>query len=217
MKKFVSLVLTMCLILSVFSSSVLAAESENAMPEFRIHSGEDAIVVACEIWPEYADKLQADSVPQNMRSFASDGNQVVVTKTHQISENESIQYIERADGFAFVVARSNWLWTVDETTHWSTYDEYRGNIYVASGMSTAHLLNFKYRIYHNDYDRIMDKGYMSTTRASVFDHNFQAVETANSAAYYTYQVYFLTEENIVMGSSIVNLRLQNNEFTALAS
>lgn len=210
MKKIMSLCLAAMLLIGACAVPSYASDTDMLPSDRQIRSGEDALELACKIWPEYEDKLLWKDVKPLTRS-AAENNEIVVQKTHQLSENESITYVEYENGLAVVFANSNW----DEGTHTSGsgYDEYSGGFYVASGMSTAHLLNFRYRINHSGYDRIISKGTMYTVKANVYDHGFDATESASGPAYYTYQVYFVDDWGNLYGSTIVNLNVSNNKFS----
>ena len=214
MKKIMSMLLTVALVFSALCLPVYAEENDPIPQDIQIRSGEDALELACEIWPEYADKLMWEDLKPMTRS-ASMNNPVVVQKTHQISDKESITYVEYANGFAMVMAVSNWQ--EDSFTAGPNYGQYTGGLYVTSGMSTAHLLGFTYRINYNTFDQIMDFGYMSTVHADVQEQGKWATESATGPAYYTYQVYFTDDFGTLYGTSLVNLRVQNNQFTWSAS
>ena len=214
MKKLMSIGLTAMLLAGVCVAPTYASNEDAIPDDIQIRSGEDAIELACEIWPEYEDKLLWKDAKPLTRSAAGD-NKVVVQETQQLSENESITYVEYENGFAMVMTTSSW--TEESHTSGSGYDDYTGGMYVASGMSSAHLLAFQYRINHSSYDQILSDGSMYTVHSSVYKHGFEPKESASGPAYYTYQVYFTDDLGNLYGSSIVNLRIQNNNFTWSAS
>lgn len=108
---------------------------------------------------------------------------------------------------------SNSNWVEDSHTSGSGYDEYHGSFFVASGMSTAHLLGFKYRINHSSYDKITSFGTMTTVKANVHEHGKSATESASGSAYYTFMVYFVDDFGNLYGSSLANLTVGNNNFS----
>ena len=210
MKKIMSMLLTVALVFSALCLPVYAEENDPIPQDIQIRSGEDALELACEIWPEYADKLMWEDLKPMTRSASMD-NPVVVQKTHQISDKESITYVEYANGFAVAAAVSNW--TEDSHTSGSGYDRYVGGIYVTSGMSTAHLLGFTYQLNHADYDEIVSFGSMYKVHVDIKTHGKKKYEDASGIAYYTYQVYFTDDWGNLYGSSIVNLRVGGDQFT----
>lgn len=214
MKKIMSFFLTIVLLMGVCIVPSSASDENMLPPDVKIRSGEDAIELACEIWPEYEDKLLWKDVKPLTRS-AAENNKIVVQKTHQISENEIITYIEYENGLAVVMANSNWI--EDSHTSGSGYDDYSGSFFVASGMSTAHLLNFRYRINKSGYDQILSKGDMYTVQANVSTHGYKPSENASGPAYYTFQVYFVDNLGNLYGSSIAGLQVGNNKFSWSAS
>lgn len=209
MKKTMSLFLAFVLIMSVVNTSVFASELENNAGIAPGYSGEEVLALACAIWPEHADKLTTENISMVVGTSRSLTDEVIRTETYQISENESIQYVEYASGFA-LAARGGWY--EGSHTSGSTYDTYQGNLTVASGISVSYLVNFTYRIYHSSYDKITNFGIFDNSFVSVYDHGKQSTETASSNAYYTYQVYFESTDGTLMGSAIANLTVGDNDF-----
>lgn len=216
MKKLVSMLLVTVMAFSTLLMSVYAKNTEDTidMPAYiQLRSDEDVLDMALELWPEHADNLMCEDVKPLTRSA---DNPVVLRETYQLSEHESITYVEYANGFAVAQAVSNWVY--DGQTTGTGYQEYTGNYYVTNGMSTAHLIGFKFRVYTgvNTYDRIVDFGYMHQEQVDVKEHGRNAVETATTPAYYTYQVYFMDHLDNVYGSCIANLRVQKDAFSHYA-
>ena len=211
MKKLVSICLVLVLAIGLLTVPAYAQDTEVLPADLQIQSGEDALELACQNWPEYEDKLMwKDTVPLARNAVAAT-NEVVIEKTHHLSENESITYVEYSNGFAAVFSNSNWV--EDSHTSGSGYDEYHGSFFVASGMSTAHLLGFKYRINHSSYDQITSFGTMTTVKANVHEHGKSATESASGSAYYTFMVYFVDDFGNLYGSSLANLTVGNNNFS----
>ena len=108
MKKLVSICLVLVLAIGLLTVPAYAQDTEVLPADLQIQSGEDALELACQIWPEYEDKLTwKDTVPLARNAVAAT-NEVVIEKTHHLSENESITYVEYSNGFAAVFSNSNW-------------------------------------------------------------------------------------------------------------
>ena len=96
MKKLVSICLVLVLAIGLLTVPAYAQDTEVLPADLQIQSGEDALELACQIWPEYEDKLTwKDTVPLARNAVAAT-NEVVIEKTHHLSENESITYVYRS-------------------------------------------------------------------------------------------------------------------------
>lgn len=90
MKKLVSICLVLVLAIGLLTVPAYAQDTEVLPADLQIQSGEDALELACQIWPEYEDKLMwKDTVPLARNAVAAT-NEVVIEKTHHLSENESL-------------------------------------------------------------------------------------------------------------------------------
>lgn len=106
MKKLVSICLVLVLAIGLLTVPAYAQDTEVLPADLQIQSGEDALELACQIWPEYEDKLMwKDTVPLARNAVAAT-NEVVIEKTHHLSENESITYVEYSNGFAAVFSKA---------------------------------------------------------------------------------------------------------------
>ena len=64
MKKLVSICLVLVLAIGLLTVPAYAQDTEVLPADLQIQSGEDALELACQIWPEYEDKLTwKDTVP----------------------------------------------------------------------------------------------------------------------------------------------------------
>ena len=57
MKKLVSICLVLVLAIGLLTVPAYAQDTEVLPADLQIQSGEDALELACQIWPEYEDKL----------------------------------------------------------------------------------------------------------------------------------------------------------------
>ena len=78
MKKLVSICLVLVLAIGLLTVPAYAQDTEVLPADLQIQSGEDALELACQIWPEYEDKLTwKDTVPLARNAVAAT-NEVVL-------------------------------------------------------------------------------------------------------------------------------------------
>lgn len=214
MKKILASILCMTLLVTLFPSISYANDIVDETVEYK-YTNEEVLDLACNIWPEHEEILRNQKAKPASKVRSLEEDVVVLQKTHKLSENETIMYVEKASGMAFALVVENWVQS--SQTSGSGYVEYGGSLYATCGTSASNLINFRYRIYTSDFDRITNYGIFDNTKVNVNEHGRRTIETATDPAYYTYQVDFVDDLGWIYGSTIINFRIQNNEFYCSAN
>lgn len=208
MRKFVSVVLSVCILFNMVVFCVYAEESNTMTPEVR--SREEVIELACEIWPQYAEKLTADQRPLLETRNATSNNTVVVSETVILSDNEKLQYVEYSSGLALAALGG---WYEDTVQNGSNHKYVTGSLTVASGSSVSYLVGVAYTIDYGGIDYFNLRGVFDNTNATISSYSYSMKESSSSPAYITYQVNFVDALGNYYGSAIANLRLTGDKFT----
>lgn len=152
MKKFISYIITIALLLSMLPVSASAQETNSERNEI--------LEKACIAFPEYAETIRADAAPSGI-SRSSTPREVVFSETRPLSENEFIVYTEYSDGlFAIdsVEMEKEVIYnSMDQSGSMTKFD-----ITVKATCSDVYshftLSNIKFTIYPTTYDRITSSG-----------------------------------------------------------
>jgi len=179
MKKIVSLVFTLVLLVNAVFIPTIAAETNNpsVAGTATAYTQNEIIEMACEIWPEYSDKLSYSTSEALQLSRASVDFEVVHSDSHKISDTETLLYYEYATGYA-LAAVAEWDPSVYDTG--SGYTEYLANLYIANGISSSHLFGFKYKLNTYAYDQITNFGRRLDSYATVGGETEVEEENATS-------------------------------------
>lgn len=221
MKRFISVVLTCILILTMLPIGTFAAETKDDSKKVV-----DAMFFrACEVFPEYADKLSGN--PKTSRSTTAEAGtpEVVVTLSRWISENESMTYTEYSNGIILLSTEQyNYQHDVSITETLPTSRTYSVNITatcrdmygtVFSGYCRIEGLTFK--VLYNGYDSILSEGNADCTTGCEFRNGKYSMvrnETASQAASVNYYIQFeYTPGSSSFLASTVTLRVQNDIYS----
>lgn len=149
MRKFVSLFLTLALLLTTISFEVSATEIEQS-------SYDSLIQKAAAAFPEYAEKIQNPKNSAYLYSRDATPRELLVSETRPISDVESITYAEYSDG---LILLSGYDFTCDSTvvdsSTGSTYKKYTIDVEaacIAEGYNGYFYLDGVSYILRNGYD-----------------------------------------------------------------
>ena len=208
MKKLLSLVLAIVLILTMAIPS-LATEVQTT-------DYDQLIVIAKQVFPEHADKLNGNNNLQNSKQRTVDaaGN-LVQRETRPVDNDAILTYTEYDSGVVTLgMARfqPSTSLNIGSEENYNTFTQFTATI-VASVIDgpTFTATNVKYRIYPSDYDRIISAGsysipgYISNQIACTM----RSVETSAGPAYVTYS--FDCPVGISSYSGAVQLKIVNNK------
>ena len=93
MKKLVSICLVLVLAIGLLTVPAYAQDTEVLPADLQIQSGEDALELACQIWPEYEDKLMwKDTVPLARNAVAAT-NEVVIERRRIICRKMKVLHM----------------------------------------------------------------------------------------------------------------------------
>lgn len=218
---------------------LLTALPFNALAKDDILSREEHLALACEIFPEYRDKiLGVNSVSAYSRSLSE--REVVIADTRQVTENHVMTYAEYSDGETLIASSifntpvsildsdssspfNKTVKFIDQATGGGA-TEYTVTLYVSAPYESDDEFiaeNVKFTIVggygEGCYDCISSTGDISsstTDRTWVSVHN--QWETATSPARVQYNAEFKREGKVPF-DPLIRLDLQNNIYTFTAS
>lgn len=230
-RKLLSLFLAFSLLLTVLPFYVLAEEDKPL-------SREEHLALACEIFPEYSDKILGVN-SANAYSLCSSEREVVIADTRQVTENHVMTYAEYSDGETLIASSIfNTPVTISDSDTSSTYTKtVTFTDHATGGGATAYTVTLQVSApYHSDdefiaknvqftivggygegcYDCISSTGDISsstTDRTSVSVHT--QWETATSPARVQYNAEFKRDGKVPF-DPLIRLDLQNNSYTFIA-
>ena len=226
MKKSISILLSIILILTAFPFYCFATEQDTA-------EREELIALACEVFPEYCDAIQGQAISTYTLPRSTDTIEEVFTETRNISDTTTLTYTQYSDGSGILTQLS----TTDGCEKDVTYDErhasagatyssitieatYTGestNGYGSNGYFK--LTGLEYVIMSGDYDYIGDIGRYSVnsdcrviSNATICTLN----ESASGPAILQYRLNFKVGSNFAEGIES-NLRITVGNDSAIVT
>ncbi len=215
MKRMLSLLVVLCLVLSV-ASPVFAVEA-TTVDDSRL-TREELMELACEAFPEYATKIT--TFPESAaRSRSTVGAPSVVrTETKQISANETITYAEFSSGVTNIIY--NKAWYEHSSTQSGTITTVTGDLSCMCNLSLEELYiaDFVYCINSSGNDYISSYGTDALSDCDITAVYKKMYENSSSNAYLEYRVLFapypyLEELGYASHSAIIRLEVGDNAFT----
>ena len=205
MKRFYSILLATVMLLSTMTFDVFATEDDIVR--------EDLLTLACEVFPEYAQKIRFQGISSNQRAQRS----LVVNETRQVSDNSYLIYTEYSDGIilltdyefdAYAIVTDS-LTSSGATT--CTVDIRA----VCSNISGYFLVeDVKYTHVRSGYDSINSVGtYSHHGNCTIHTvHDPILTETATHGAELKYRLNFTAPGNITFNSLLTfTVRYNNTE------
>lgn len=191
MKKIISLLLCLALLLSLPLSSYADAETNSPMDEL--------ITKACAAFPEYADKIRNQPInSQSTRTYTA--NYVVLSDSRDISDSETIYYDEYGDGSILLTSVQHACQAIidvsgDDKPSGTSSTGWNYTLSIKAGMANTNSYytwsNIRLTI-ADGYDRITNTGTISK-KGDCLDPSLtgkQLVETASKRAYVSYHLVF---------------------------
>lgn len=196
MKKLLSVLLTLVLLITIFPINSSAVTDESMREQLEL------INLACLAFPEYASIIRGDAIV-TYREPQTSSTEIIFYETRAISENESITYAQFSNNRGVVVYETASAATLDETG--SSESIFAGGVsgtlsYKVTPTDTDdfkgvfHLDNFKYRLISATYDSITDTGTPSANSSTHCLYNRSTPvyqETATHAASVKYNITFI--------------------------
>lgn len=195
MKKTLSFVLALLILVTAFPFQSFASESDDL-------DREELIRHACEIFPEYADKILGYAVATHATQTSSEERSVVTSLTRDYSDNQTVAYTEYSDG-VILLAEHEYNYThdvtnLDKTTMSAAYTVNITATCVSSAGQECNgwfsLKGLKFTLISSSYDMI------TSTGTATFKGDCTAVnttpfspimsETANGPAMLRYYLTF---------------------------
>lgn len=152
MKKFISYIITIALLLSMLPISASAQATNSNRNEI--------LKKACIAFPEYAETIRADAAPSNL-SRSSTSREVVFSEARSLSENEFIVYTEYSDGlFAIDSVKMEKEVVYNSMDQSGSMTKFDITVKATCSDVKSHFIlsNLKFTIYPTTYDRITSSG-----------------------------------------------------------
>lgn len=195
MKRLLSVLAVMLLLLTMLPFSAVAVETETSERELLISS-------ACKVFPEYATKICSDihstTYGLNQRT---NRKELVVTETRSISENEQITYSEYSDGSVYLVGASinPWYLVDSGVSDSSSTTVYTGRFIITSNVNENALVvinNIKYAIVNGAPNYIISKGSATYEDSAELCSAVitRTTQNGNLPAEIKYDVHFTSED-----------------------
>jgi len=202
MKKFVALFLVIGIFASFGFLSANAVESVNTETVRQPLSDEELDNLAAKAFPEYAERILNPQISSATSSSRS--NVKVIEETRQISETESITYIEYADGRGSIVFVTDVYEGSTSTGSNSTtkvLDFQIRHVFISGSM---YISGFTYTIVNGGYDYINSVGTFTTSDGAATPSVSRLKETssANAQVFYTYTFEMTTGGDYLQGGSV---------------
>ena len=217
MKKSLEYILTITLLFCLLPMNVSAQENNVERTEL--------LEKACVAFPEYADIINADTVPSTVsRSVSS--REVVFSETRDISETEFIVYTEYSDGLVVLDSVEIMDDEVDYNSTEQSGSMTKFDITVTAtclGVNSYFTLsNVKFTIYATTYDRITSSGTPTThnvqntynDKCTNWDPVCTPNETASAAAKISVKLQFrFGPRDTEFYISYLTINIRNNQLT----
>jgi len=205
MKRLFSFILALTLIMSFAPYPALATTPNSTDGMNR--TPEEIIELACEIWPDRADCIiNGGSDNGNTRSFS---NGIVLRDKVVISENETLEYIQFANG---TYALENAYWELTSSSGTSRTGRYT----VVNIDGSCILSNFQFTA--SGYDAITNTGNTVCYYAAFTPHkNNILTGTATQNPVYTFDVFLYDKDFTPSAQCMVTLEIVSGVMNARSS
>lgn len=210
MKRLFALVLSLILVISMMPVDAVATESNSERDEL--------IALACEVFPEYANKISTTITVVNSHSRSVDSREIVASESRSASNGDIITYTEYSDG----------LILLSDTEFYSqiTYNDRQtganATVVDISIRATCNLTNkavtinnIIYTLNGSGYDSINAAGTASTVSGTSASRTvYRANETASQPAKLEYHLSFrYANSSGSIVDSYLTLTVKNNSAT----
>lgn len=195
MKKYISILLSFLMLLTMLPLEVFASEDT-------ISEHDELIALACDVFPEYASEIRGEIT--NYATPASvNPNEVVFSETRKVSNTQDLGITQFASG-QIIVCSSNYDWASITVPNSSTSDiSTVGLTGTATFKVTASdsfsgtftLSNVKYTIYYTGSDYFTNTGTYSTNKCQIGTTSLSSTYinyplTFQRSGYCTFELYF---------------------------
>ncbi|MBQ3192453.1 MAG: hypothetical protein IJB59_02655 [Oscillospiraceae bacterium] len=159
MKKLLSAILAMIMLLTMLPIGTSAAETGNS-------ERDELIALACEVFPEYAEKIHGDGLSTSGNTSRTiSAPELIKEETRCISDSNKITYSEFSDGSVYITNSNLNLWymTDNSVSDNSTTTVYTGHIAITcnfNGDAYICIKNLKFALVNGGNDYIISGGYI---------------------------------------------------------
>lgn len=190
-----------------------------ASSQFTNYSYDELIAIACNAFPEHADKIHSPcSAPSNYTLSSSDA-ELIETKSVALSDTETVTYYEYANTMVFITYTDEFIRQTSSTN--GNLTTVTGIVSVICNMSSDvfYISGFSYCINSAGYDSIVSAGQdLSSCDSSVYWQ--RDTETASQSACHRYIAVFESPDGLEYNGAtgyqaIIDLNVRNNVFSIL--
>lgn len=188
MRKYLAMLLAAVMLLTMMPLGAAAAETDTS-------ERDELIALACEVFPEYTNKIKNKSIGANLLSRTSGQRELVATETRSVPDGETLIYSEYSDGVVLLTEYDfgKEVTYVDRQTGAGITTTTVNIKATCSGTSGYfQLTNVVYTLVSSSYDMINDTGSASTTGNCSITKAYSPVlnETASGNAKLVYSLQF---------------------------
>lgn len=195
MKRYISILLVMLILLSVLPMGAFAAKDGTV-------ERDELIALACEVFPEYASKIRGEELTAtNGLQRTTLSREIVKTETRPVSENETISYVEYSDGTVYLANSEVYLLYSPHSSFPdnSTTDVYVGSLIITSNLNDDALIiisNIKYAVVSNSADYVISVGNATSEYSASLEHAeiTREYQSGSKPAEIKYDVHFTTAD-----------------------
>lgn len=215
MKRMIALFLSICMVACVLPFGVLAADNSSRR--------EALLQRGCDAFPEFKDKILADTQPAEISTFGAVGPYIVFSDTRAISETEELQYTEYSDGTYLLSSFECKPLSVTVNSHNNSSQAVNYDVTLEATMSGIdgyfRLRNLKFSLINGQYDCITNKGSPSrsgscTGYSETSSGSAPLYETASESATVQYRVDFqYGSSGKYTIDTLVTFRVGNNTYS----
>lgn len=196
MKKMLCMFVVFVMLMSCLPVTVSASSSDKT--DLSV-SREEAVEIACEVFPEYADKITTEFSRSRRAVYTDTPRELVREITRNVSENAVMTYAEYSDGM-ILLSLTNDDFPYSEATNSLVIDGSITHIditvraYCSYVSGTFTLSGVKFDISANGYDRFTNTG-TANVSGNVFVHRdyptTNMIETATTNAKIIYRLHWI--------------------------
>lgn len=202
MKKVSSFLFSLVMLFSVAIFPVSAADSttsDHAVLASDSYTHNEIVEKALAAFPEYAENIKGENLSSAilLQPLNTEPNEVVISETRQISEDEAVFYTEYSNGMSLMGILSAAGKKIVNTGYMNNETIYYLNAWVTYAGSADVLIVYDIQCnVGTSSNRIPNRGYIEThltSASSPMYGNYKQNGTPDSPAYVQYSAYFTVE------------------------
>lgn len=196
MKKFLSIIILISLVLPIFQHEFKASEEYAEVTTINDEEVREVLLSkAIEAFPEYEKEIRGENEINFGKARNGGMGEVVICETKRLSDTEVVTYTQYDSGIAMVASLFASGKEIVNAFHRGEYMYYQMDMWLVGGVTTDMLYveNFGCAIYPSTYDKILYSGDLDSTLCTVFSPIEEYIyyeENSNRDAEVSYGGYF---------------------------